>query len=88
MEKESTIVVEVELPDSLAREAEERGLLTSRSLEALLREELKRQRIDRLFEAADQLAAVSTRPLTQIEVETEIQTARRERRSTSHASSS
>lgn len=77
-------IVEVEvrlsLPDSVVREAEASGLLEPESLASLLREELRRRRVDRLFEAADRLAAVPGLPLTQDEVEVEIQAARARRR--------
>lgn len=64
------------LPDSLAREAEARGLLTPEAIEALLREEIRRRRVSQLFEAADRLANLDA-PLTESEVEAEIEAARR-----------
>jgi hypothetical protein len=70
------------LPASLAREAEAQGLLTSPTLEALLRAEVQRRRVARLFEAADQLAALPLTPLTEAEVEAEIHAARAARRTT------
>jgi hypothetical protein len=70
------------LPASLAREAEAQGLLTSPTLEALLRAEVQRRRVARLFEAADQLAALPLAPLTDAEVEAEIHAARAARRAT------
>jgi hypothetical protein len=61
------------LPDSLAREAEANGLLTPESIEALLRNELQRRKsITRLFDAADRLAALDL-PMTDAELEAEIQ---------------
>ena len=81
MTKESIVEFELKLrlPDSLVREAEASGLLTPQGLEALLREEVQRRRVTQLFEAADRLAALP--PLTEAEVEAEIQAARTERRS-------
>ena len=76
--------IKLRLPDSLVREAKASGLLTSQALENLLREEVQRRRLGQLFEAADRLAALP--PLTEAEVEAEIQAARAERRS-SRASS-
>jgi hypothetical protein len=78
--EKGTVQLEVTLtlPDSLAREAEASGLLTPQGLEALLREEVQRRRVTQLFEAADRLAALP--PLTEAEVEAEIQAARAERR--------
>ena len=70
--------LKLRLSDSLAREAEASGLLTPQGLEALLREEVQRRRVTQLFEAADRLAALP--PLTETEVEVEIQATRAERR--------
>jgi hypothetical protein len=79
--KETSVELELKLklPDSLVREAQASGLLTAQALEALLREEMQRRRIGQLFEAADRLAALP--PLTEAEVEAEIQAARAEKRS-------
>lgn len=70
--------IRLSLPDSVAREAEASGLLQSESLEILLREELQRRRVHRFFEAADRLAELDEAPLTEAEVEAEIQAARRQ----------
>jgi hypothetical protein len=80
-----TIELTVVIADSLAREAEANGLLTSQALESLLREELRRRRVNRLFETAEQLANLTMPPLTEAEVEAEIQAVRIARR-TSNAS--
>ena len=52
------------------------GLLEPGSLEAMPCGELRRRRTDRLFEAADQFAALPEPPLTEQELEVEIQAAR------------
>ncbi|HEV8582490.1 MAG TPA: hypothetical protein VGX68_25775 [Thermoanaerobaculia bacterium] len=85
-EKESTIQLEITLtlPESVAQEAEARGLLKPASLESLVHEALRKQRIDHLFEVADRLAALPGPPLTEAEVEEEIQAVRSRRRA-SHA---
>lgn len=70
----------LELPDEVAKEATAKGLLTSEAISALLREELRKRRVDDLFAAADRLASVQGVPLTAEEVEAEIAAARRERR--------
>jgi len=67
------------LPDSLAQEAEEAGLLSPEAIERLLRSELRKRRTEQLFEAADRLAALELEPLTMEEVEAEIQAARAEK---------
>lgn len=79
--KRETVEIEIRLslPDSVAREAEACGLLKPSSVEAMLRGELRRRRIEQLFDAADRLAALSEPPLTEHEVEEEIQAARASR---------
>jgi hypothetical protein len=76
----SSLEVKLNLPDGLAREAEANGLLTSEAIEFLLRAEIRRRRVNKLFDAADRLAALGA-PLTQTEVEAEIAAARQSRRS-------
>ncbi len=85
-EKESIVQLEVRvtLPESIAQEAEASGLLKPASLETLVREALRKRRIDHLFEVADRLAALPRPPLTEAEVEEEIQAVRARRRA-SHA---
>lgn len=82
MSEEQTVQLEVTLtlPETVAREAEMRGLLTAQSLEALLLAELRRRRVEQLFTAADQLAALPLPPLTEAEIEAEIEAARNEKR--------
>jgi len=82
--EESTVQLELTLtlPASLAREAEDQGLLTSPMLEALLRAEIQRRRVAQLFDAADRLAALPLAPLSEAEVEAEIHAVRAERRAT------
>jgi len=71
--------LKLKLPDNLARDAEAAGLLTPEAIERLLREEIRRHRVDELFEAADRLAALDVPPLADEEIEAEIQAARTER---------
>lgn len=68
------------LPDALAQEAERAGLLTPRALEEMLREQVRRRRVDDLFAAMDRLANVKLPALTQAEVEIEIAAARAARK--------
>ena len=77
----STVELKLVLPDSLAREAEGTGLLTLESIEALIRAEIRRRRVNKLFAAADRLAALET-PLTEAEIEAEIAAVRQSRHST------
>lgn len=73
--------VVLNLPDNLAREAEASGLLKPEAIAALLRAEIRRRRINKLFAAADRLADLD-QPLTESEVEAEIIAAREARRPT------
>ena len=72
------------LPDKLAREAESAGLLKPHAIQRLLREEIRRRRINKMFDTADRLAGLDAPPLSTAEVETEIQAARAKKR-TAHA---
>lgn len=71
--------IRLSLPGDVAREAEALGILDSASLEGLLREELRRRRVDRLFEAADRLAALPASPLSEAELNAEIEAVRNRR---------
>lgn len=72
--------VTLSLPDTLAREARDAGLLTPEALEAMLRERLRTQRVDELFTAMDNMAALPGAPMTEEEIQAEIEAARAERR--------
>lgn len=74
----SALELKLDLPDKLAREAS--GLLTPEAIESLLRAEIRRRRVNKLFDAADRLLALDT-PLTEAEVEAEIAAVREARRS-------
>jgi hypothetical protein len=83
LEKEAATVefdVKLRLPGDIAREAATQGLLDAESLEGLLRDELRRRRVDHLFATADRLAALAHPPLTEVELNSEIQAARAQRR--------
>ncbi len=69
------------LPDNLAQEAEANGLLKPAFIESLLRAEIRRRRVNKLFAAADRLAGLDLPTLTEAEVEAEILAARQSRRS-------
>jgi post-segregation antitoxin (ccd killing protein) len=50
--------VQITLPDQLAQDAERAGLLSSVTLEKMLREQLKAKSVDELFAAMDRMAEV------------------------------
>jgi hypothetical protein len=72
----TTLDLKLSLPDQLRKEAEEAGLLSPKAIERLLREEIRRRRVDNLFAAADRLAALDLPPLTDEEIRQEIRLAR------------
>lgn len=74
--REITVTVE----ESVAREAEARGLLRSDAIEALLRNALRRDGVDNLFNAMSRLDHIENPPLTSYELESEIRAAREARR--------
>lgn len=72
--------LELILPDTLAREARDAGLLAPSRLEKLLRDALRERAADRLFAAMDKMAAHDDpAPLTSEEIQAEIAVARRAR---------
>ena len=47
--------IKITLPDQLAKEAEEAGLLSSESLERMLRQRLEAPTLEQIFEAMDRV---------------------------------
>lgn len=75
-----TTQVTINLHDSLAREASQAGLLTAPALEGLLREELRRRAQNELRRAMDRMAAIQEPPMTEEEIQAEIDAVTAERR--------
>ena len=73
--------VKLDLPDGLAKEASNLGLLEPQALQTMLREAVRRRRIARLTEARARVAAAGIPPLTMEEIQAEIEADRVERRS-------
>jgi len=72
--------IKLRLSDNLARQAEAEGLLTPEAIIDLIQNEIeRRQLVKQLFSAADRLASLDVPPLTDIEIEAEIQAARHAR---------
>jgi len=72
--------VQITLPDQLAQEAEQAGLLSSESVEKLLRDQLKSKKVEQLFSAMDRMSAADSSALTPEEVAGEIAAMRAEKR--------
>ena len=73
----TTLDFKLSLSDRLRKEAEAAGLLSPKALERLLREEIRRRRVDNLFAAADRLAALDLPALTDDEIAQEIRKVRK-----------
>jgi hypothetical protein len=76
----TTLQVTLTLPEGLAKEATQAGLLTPAALERLLREEIRRRAATELREAMDRMAAVEEPPMSEEEIQAEIDAVRAERR--------
>lgn len=72
--------LEINLPDSLAKEAKEAGLLTPQAVETMLRERLRAQHIGELRDAVKQMIDAGGDPMTMEEIDAELQAYRKERR--------
>jgi hypothetical protein len=73
--------VQITLPDQLAADAQRAGLLTPQALEALLREAIeRREAVDQMFEAMDRIQAADLPPMSEDEIQAEIDAVRAERR--------
>lgn len=72
--------VTVTLPESLAEEARQAGLLKPGAIEKLLREAMRRRAVGELFEAMDRMDAAGGTPMTEDEIQTEIDAVRAARR--------
>jgi hypothetical protein len=68
----TTLEVILELPGSLAKEAQQAGLFTPEQLERLVREALRAKRVERLSEVREKLAAEPLPPMTPEEIQAEI----------------
>ena len=73
----------VKLPDELARKIRAAGLLDEAALEQLFREALRKHAAGELFAALDEIQALKLPPMTEEEVQAEIDAARAERRTRS-----
>lgn len=68
----ATLEVTLELPDSLAKEAQQAGLLAPEELERLVREALRAKRVERLSKVREKLVAEPLPPMTPEEIQAEI----------------
>ena len=69
----------IDLPDNLAKEAKQAGLLTPNAIESILRETLRRRAVNDLFTAADKLTAANFPSMTMEEIQDEVNAVRAQR---------
>lgn len=60
----TTVELKVSLPDDLAREAEEAGLLDPQAIEFMVRDTMRRRRVERLLQTVEKLRTMSA-PVTE-----------------------
>lgn len=70
----------VKLPDELARKIRAAGLLDEAAVEKVFREALRKQAVGELFGALDEIESMKLPPMSEEEIQTEIDAARAERR--------
>jgi hypothetical protein len=76
--------IQITLPDQLAQEAQQAGLLSPQLLEKWLRDQLRARRVDQLFSAMDRMGSLEEPAImSPEEVAEEIAAMRAERRASS-----
>ncbi len=76
----TTLEVKLDLPESLVREAKKAGLLNAQSIEALLREAMRRQALGRFLQVSERVATAGIPPMSEEEIQAEVDAVRRARR--------
>ena len=66
----------IDLPDNLAKEAQNAGLLAPAAIETMLRDTLRRRAVNSLFTAADKLTAANFPPMTMEGIQAEVNAVR------------
>lgn len=70
----------IDLPDNIAKEAKDAGLLTPETLAQLLKDAVRRQAGRRLLDVAQRIQAAGVSPMTDEEILAEVKAVRAERR--------
>lgn len=76
----TTLELRLDLPDLLARDAAQMGLLEPDSLQSLLREAVRSRRVEKLAEARKRVAIAEIPPLSLDEIQAEVDAYRFENR--------
>jgi hypothetical protein len=72
--------IQIELPDATAQAAQAAGLLTSQALDRLLSDAMRNRALERLDVAREKLAADPLPPMSEEEIQAEIEAYRAEKR--------
>ena len=75
----TTLELKLDIPDRLAQDAAQMGLLEPDKLQALLREAVRDRRIAQLAEARARVAAAGIAPMSMEEIQAEVDAYRAER---------
>jgi hypothetical protein len=73
-------MIEIRLPDELARRAKSAGLLSDAAIQALLEDAMRRQAGRRLLDVAERIQADRIPPMTMEEIDAEVKAYRSEGR--------
>lgn len=76
----TTLEVKLDLPDRLAREALAAGLLTPKALREMVKDAMQRRAAQTLLAGAQRASAAGSKPLSMKEIQAEVNTVRRERK--------
>ena len=76
----TTLELKLELPERLAREAEAAGLLTSKALSRLLKDEMQRLAAQQLLTGARRASESGSKPLSMKAIQAEVSEVRKARR--------
>jgi hypothetical protein len=74
------VAIHINVPDALAQEAARAGLLTPEMMESMLRDRLRRERVERLSALRKKLASDPLDAMTPEEIQAEIEAYRIEQR--------
>jgi hypothetical protein len=76
----TTLELKLNVPDRLAQDAAQMGLLSPESLQAMLREAVRNRRIAQLAQARQRVAEAGIAPMSLEEIHEEVNAVRAERR--------
>ena len=81
----TTLEVKLDLPESLAKEAQQAGLLTPKAMERLLRDAMRRRAAQSLLTGAARATRAGSKPLSMREIQAEVNAVRRARKTRKRA---